>query len=192
MKTKTIKFDQAGIISIDDNTANIFTIILGSFLIAVLAQISIPLPFTPIPITGQTIGVILVGGLLGARRGAMAVLTYLMEGAIGLPVFAQMKAGAHVLVGPTAGYLWGFVFAAFLIGYLAEKGWTVKPTSSFFSCFAATTLILVLGTLYLAAFSVGFNEALIMGFYPFLVGDVVKSAICAGLITGIRKISYSN
>ena len=188
MKTKTITFDQAGIISIDDNTANIFTIILGSFLIAVLAQISIPIPFTPIPITGQTIGVVLVGGLLGARRGAMAVLTYLMEGAIGLPVFAQMKAGAHVLVGPTAGYLWGFVFAAFLIGYLAEKGWT-KPTSSFFSCFAATTLILVLGTLYLAAFSVGFNEALIMGFYPFLVGDVVKSAICAGLITGIRKIS---
>ena len=188
MKTKTIKFDQAGIISIDDNTANIFTIILGSFLIAVLAQISIPLPFTPIPITGQTIGVILVGGLLGARRGAMAVLTYLMEGAIGLPVFAQMKAGAHVLVGPTAGYLWGFVFAAFLIGYLAEKGWTVKPTSSFFSCFAATTLILVLGTLYLAAFSVGFNEALIMGFYPFLVGGMIKSAICAGLITGIRKI----
>ena len=189
MKTKTITFDQAGIISIDDNTANIFTIILGSFLIAVLAQISIPLPFTPIPITGQTIGVILVGGLLGARRGAMAVLTYLMEGAIGLPVFAQMKAGAHVLVGPTAGYLWGFVFAAFLIGYLAEKGWTVKPTSSFFSCFAATTLILVLGTLYLAAFSVGFNKALIMGFHPFLVGDVVKSAICAGLITRIRKIS---
>jgi len=189
MKTKTITFDQAGILSIDDNTANIFTIILGSFLIAVLAQISIPLPFTPIPITGQTIGVVLVGGLLGARRGAMAVLTYLMEGAIGLPVFAQMKAGAHVLVGPTAGYLWGFVFAAFLIGYLAEKGWTVKPTSSFFSCFVATTLILVLGTLYLAAFSVGFNEALIMGFYPFLVGDVVKSAICGGLITGIRKIS---
>jgi len=189
MKTKTISFDQSGILTLDDNTANIFTIILGSFLIAVLAQISIPLPFTPIPITGQTIGVILVGGLLGARRGAMAVLTYLMEGAIGLPVFAQMKAGAHVLVGPTAGYLWGFVFAAFLIGYLAEKGWTVKPTSSFFSCFAATTLILVLGTLYLAAFSVGFNEALIMGFYPFLVGDVVKSAICAGLITGIRKIS---
>jgi biotin transport system substrate-specific component len=189
MKTKTITFDQAGILSIDDNTANIFTIILGSFLIAVLAQISIPIPFTPIPITGQTIGVILVGGLLGARRGAMAVFTYLMEGAIGLPVFAQMKAGAHVLVGPTAGYLWGFVFAAFLIGYLAEKGWTVKPTSSFFSCFAATTLILVLGTLYLAAFSVGFNEALIMGFYPFLVVDVVKSAICSGLITGIRKIS---
>ena len=119
----------------------------------------------------------------------MAVLAYLMEGAIGLPVFAQMKAGAHVLVGPTAGYLWGFIFAAFLIGYLAENGFTTKPVSSFLSCLVATTLILILGTLYLSAFNVGFNEALIMGFYPFLVGDVVKSAICAGLITGIRKIS---
>ncbi len=100
-----------------------------------------------------------------------------------------MKAGAHVLVGPTAGYLWGFIFAAFLIGYLAENGFTTKPISSFLSCLVATTLILILGTLYLSAFNVGFNEALIMGFYPFLVGDVVKSAICAGLITGIRKIS---
>ncbi len=187
MKTKTISFDQTGILEIDDNTANIFAILLGSLLIAVLAQVSIPVPFSPVPITGQTIGVVLVGGLLGARRGAMAVLTYLIEGAMGLPVFAQMKAGAHVLVGPTAGYLWGFVFAAFLIGYLAEKGWTVKPVFSFLSCFAATTLILVLGTLYLAAFKLGFNEAMVMGFYPFLVGDVIKSAVCAGLITGVRK-----
>tara|TARA_B100000029_G_scaffold242616_1_gene239885 strand:- start:6795 stop:7361 length:567 start_codon:yes stop_codon:yes gene_type:complete len=187
MKTKTISFDQTGILEIDDNTANIFAILLGSLLIAVLAQVSIPVPFSPVPITGQTIGVVLVGGLLGARRGAMAVLAYLMEGAMGLPVFAQMKAGAHVLVGPTAGYLWGFVFAAFLIGYLAEKGWTVKPVFSFLSCFAATTLILVLGTLYLAAFKLGFNEAMVMGFYPFLVGDVIKSAVCAGLITGVRK-----
>lgn len=187
MKTKTISFDQTGILEIDDNTANIFAILLGSLLIAVLAQVSIPVPFSPVPITGQTIGVVLVGGLLGARRGAMAVLAYLMEGAMGLPVFAQMKAGAHVLVGPTAGYLWGFVFAAFLIGYLAEKGWTVKPVFSFLSCFAATTLILVLGTLYLAAFKLGFNKAMVMGFYPFLVGDVIKSAVCAGLITGVRK-----
>jgi len=186
MKTKTISFDQSGILEIDDNTANIFSILLGSLLIAVLAQVSISVPFSPVPITGQTIGVVLVGGLLGARRGAMAVLAYLMEGAMGLPVFAQMKAGAHVLVGPTAGYLWGFVFAAFLIGYLAEKGWTIKPAFSFLSCFAATTLILVLGTLYLATL-VGFNEALVMGFYPFLVGDVVKSTVCAGLFTGVRK-----
>jgi biotin transporter BioY len=66
---------------------------------------------------------------------------------------------------------------------------TIKPVFSFLSCFAATTLILILGTLYLATFQLGFNEALIMGFYPFLVGDVVKSALCAGLITGLRRLS---
>ncbi|MBT4555646.1 MAG: biotin transporter BioY, partial [Candidatus Marinimicrobia bacterium] len=111
MKTKTISFDQSGILTLDDNTANIFSILLGSLFIAVMAQISIPIPFSPIPITGQTIAVVLLGGLLGARHGAMAVLAYLIEGAIGLPVFAQMKAGVLVLVGPSAGYLWGFVFA---------------------------------------------------------------------------------
>ena len=189
MKTKSIAFYQAGVLSIDTKTANIFSIFLGSLLIAVLAQISIPVPFSPVPITGQTIGVVLLGGLLGARRGTMAVLAYLMEGAMGFPVFANMQAGAHVLVGPTAGYLWGFVLAAFLIGYLAENGLTIKPVSSFLSCFAATTLILILGTLYLAMFKLGFNEALIMGLYPFLVGDVVKSALCAGLITGFRRLS---
>ncbi|MBL51692.1 MAG: biotin transporter BioY [Candidatus Marinimicrobia bacterium] len=188
MKTKIISFDQTGILSIDDKSLNIFAIILGSLLIAVLAQISIPIPFSPIPITGQTIGVILVGGILGSKRGTLAVLAYLMEGALGFPVFAQMKAGVHVLVGPTAGYLWGFVFAAFLIGYLTEKGWTMKPITSFLSCFAATTLILIAGTLYLAAFKLEFSKALVMGFYPFLVGDVVKSTICAILISGLRRI----
>ena len=187
MKTKTISFDQSGILTLDDNTANIFSILFGSLFIAVMAQISIPIPFSPIPITGQTIAVVLLGGLLGARHGAMAVLAYLIEGAIGLPVFAQMKAGVLVLVGPSAGYLWGFVFAAFLIGYLAENGYTTSLVSSFISCFVATTLILVLGTLYLALFYTGFNEALRMGFYPFLIGDVVKSLLCAGLILGLRK-----
>lgn len=187
MKTKAISFDQAGILTIDDNSANIFAILLGSLFIGVMAQIAISVPFSPIPITGQTVAVILLGGLLGARRGAMSVLVYLMEGALGLPVFAHMKAGPAVLVGPTAGYLWGFVFAAFLIGYLTEKGFTSKPISSFLSCFAATTLILILGSLYLAIFNIGFNEAMLMGFYPFLIGDVVKSLLCAGLILGIRK-----
>ena len=188
MKTKIILFDDTGVLSIDDKTANIFTILIGSLLIGILAQISIPIPFSPVPITGQTIGVVLVGALLGSKKGALSVLCYLMEGAVGIPVFAQMKAGAHVLVGPTAGYLWGFVIAAFLIGYLAENGLTSKPLNSFLSCFAATTLILIIGTIYLAAFKLGFNDALFMGFYPFLVGDVVKSAVCAVLITSIRKI----
>ena len=188
MKTKTISFDHTGILALDDGTTNIIAIILGSLMIAVMAQFSIPIPFSPIPITGQTIGVVLVGGVLGAKRGSIAVLTYLMEGAIGIPVFAQMKAGVNVLVGPTAGYLWGFVVSAFLIGYLAEKGWTLKPVTSFLSCFAATTLILISGTLYLIVLKVGFTEALTIGFYPFLIGDIVKSTISAAIIFGVRKL----
>ncbi len=188
MKTKIISFDQQGIILIDEKFVNIYAIILGSLFIAILAQVSIPLPFSPVPITGQTIGVILVGGLLGAKLGVISVLCYLMEGAIGIPVFAQMKAGIHVLLGPTAGYLWGFVGAAFLMGCLAEKGFTKKPLTSFISCFAATTLILIIGTFYLAYFKVDLNQALIMGFYPFLVGDIFKSFLCTGLLISIRKI----
>ena len=76
MKTKTILFDDTGILSIDDKTANIFTILIGSLLIGILAQVSIPIPFSPVPITGQTIGVVLVGALLGSKKGALSVLCY--------------------------------------------------------------------------------------------------------------------
>ena len=186
MKEKTISFDDTGILVISDRLANFFVIILGSLLIGLLAQFSIPVPFSPVPITGQTIGVVLVGGILGAKSGSLSILCYIFEGAIGIPVFAGMKSGMHILVGPTAGYLWAFIIAAYITGLLTEKGYTRKPLGSFLSCFTATTLILVVGALYLAIFS-GLNDALIMGFYPFLVGDVVKSSICAVLLTTFRK-----
>ena len=188
MKNKSILFNANNTLLIDSKSANTIAILIGSLLIGILAQISIPIPFSPVPITGQTIGVVLVGGVLGSKRGAISIMCYLLEGSLGLPVFANMKAGAHVLIGPTGGYLWGFIVAAFLIGYLAENGLTSKPLHSFLSCFAATTLILILGTIYLAAFKIGLSEALVMGFYPFLVGDVIKSTACAVLITSIRKI----
>ena len=75
----------------------------------------------PVPITGQTIGVVLVGSLLGSKKGALCILLYLMEGSLGLPVFANMSAGAHVLIGPTGGYLWGFIIGAMIMGYSKEK-----------------------------------------------------------------------
>jgi biotin transport system substrate-specific component len=187
MKEKTISFNHLGVLSIDTPIAKLFAVLIGSLVIAALAQISIQVPFSPVPITGQTIGVILVGGILGAKRGAFAVMTYLVEGAIGLSVFADFKAGTQVLVGPTAGYLWAFIPAAYLTGYATEKGFTIKPVTCFLTCFTFTTLILVSGTAFLILFNFGFKEALIMGFYPFLVGDVVKSAVCAVLFTGIRK-----
>ena len=105
MKEKTISFDDTGILVISDRLANFFVIILGSLLIGLLAQFSIPVPFSPVPITGQTIGVVLVGGILGAKKGSLSILCYIFEGAIGIPVFAGMKSGMRILVGPTAGYL---------------------------------------------------------------------------------------
>ena len=127
-----------------------------------------------------------LGGILGAKKGSLSILCYIFEGAIGIPVFAGMKSGMHILVGPTAGDLWAFIIAAYITGLLTEKGYTKKPLGSFLSCFTATTLILVVGALYLAIFS-GLNDALIMGFYQFLVGDVVKSSISAVLLTTFRK-----
>ena len=188
MKTRTIYFDHQGILTNDERVTNIFLIIFGSLLIALLAQISIPLPFSPVPITGQTVGVILVGGLLGANRGALSILCYIFEGAIGLPVFAQMKAGVHVLIGPTAGYLYAFIFAAFLMGYLSEKGFTLRLHLCFLSCLLATALILAVGTIYLASFTLSFDTAFVMGFYPFMVGGILKSIICAVILIGIRKL----
>ncbi len=187
MKVKTISFNHTGVISIDTPIAKMFAVLVGSLVIAALAQISIPVPFSPVPITGQTIGVIMVGGLLGSKHGAFAVMAYLLEGASGIPVFAEFKAGAHVLVGPTAGYLWAFIPAAYLTGYCAEKGFTLKPVTSFLTCFVSTTLILLSGTAFLALFNLGFEKALLLGFYPFLVGDVVKSVVSAAMLTAVRK-----
>lgn len=189
MKTQTISLDKFGILSIDNRFEIIFSVVLGSLFIAVFAQISIPLPFSPIPITGQTVAVLLLGGLLGSRCSAMAVLTYLMEGALGLPVFANMKTGAHILMGPTAGYLWGFVIAAFFIGYISEKGFNKSIISSFLYCVLATMIILASGVFYLSIFKVGFTQAMRIGFYPFVIGGIIKSLICASVFTGVKKLN---
>ncbi len=187
MKTSEISFNSSGILKIDTKSLNVIMILFSSFLIAVLAQISIPIPFSPVPITGQTIGVVLVGSLLGSKKGAAAISLYILEGVMGLPVFAQMKAGPHVLFGPTAGYIYGFVIAAYIAGIFSEKGFTKNPTQCFVSCFISTTIILLSGALYLAFFR-GINDALILGFYPFLIGDVIKSGATALLIISLRRV----
>src|SRR5688572_28776161 len=99
----------------------------GSLLIAAAAQLKVFLPFTPVPVTGQTFAVLLIGALYGARRGAATAMTYLALGVMGLPVFSAAPPGPAALVSPTAGYLAGFVVAAFVTGSLSEKGWDRKP-----------------------------------------------------------------
>jgi biotin transport system substrate-specific component len=163
----------------------------GSLLLAAGARISFWLPFSPVPITAQTLAVLLVGSVLGPWRGAAAVTAYLAQGAAGLPVFAA-GAGIGYLLGPTGGYLLGFVPAAWLAGYLVAA----SPNRSHLRMVAAMALadaaIFVPGVLWLATV-VGLRNALAAGLLPFLPGELYKIPLAAaGLPVGwelLRRIS---
>lgn len=152
-------------------------ILAGSLLIALTAQIEIPM--WPVPITGQTFGVLLVGALLGSRRGALGVLTYLAYGFIGLPVFAGGAAGIARLFGPTGGYLLGFVATAFVVGWLSERGWDRRTLTTAAAMVVGNLVIYTFGVTWLSTF-VGWETAVNVGLVRFLVGDAVKIAL-AGL-----------
>ena len=188
MKNNSILFKSFNSLPIDKNVLEMFKILIGSLTIGLLAQLSLPVPFSPVPITGQTIGVVLVGSLLGSKKGALCILLYLMEGSLGLPVFANMSAGPHILIGPTAGYLWGFIIAAFIMGIFKENQFLQNLYSCFLACFICTTIILITGAFYLAILTQDIGKALYLGFYPFLIGDIVKSLMCTIIIQGSRKI----
>lgn len=151
----------------------------GSMLIALMAQIEIPL--LPVPITGQTLAVLLIGALFGSRLGALTVLTYLAYGAVGLPVFAGGGAGAAVLLGPTAGYLAGFVIAAFVTGWLAERGWDRNFWRTAVAMTIGTLIIYLPGVLWLSQF-VGWDQVFVLGIIPFLIGDLLKVILAAILL----------
>lgn len=160
---------------------NLTLVVGASLLVAVSAQVAVSLPFTPVPVTAQTLAVLLVGAILGSSRGALAILTYLAEGSVGLPVFAGGKAGLAVLAGPTGGYLIGFVIAAFVTGYLAERRWDRNIVTSFLAMSIGNIIIFAFGLLILGSY-VGFNKVLALGFSPFLVGDIVKLALATLLL----------
>ncbi len=159
---------------------------LFAALIALLAQISIPLPFSPVPITGQTFGIFLVGSLLEGKWGAAAVLIYLLLGAVGLPVFHQFQGGLHILLGPTGGFLWGFVLGCYLLGKITEK----KNTSGIMilGMFLCMAVYFALGALYLAFVAgLSFNQALLAGVVPFLPLDTIKLLAAAALSRAVRQ-----
>ncbi len=166
---------------------NIGLILAGSVLVALCAQVAIPLPFSPVPVTGQTFGVLLVGALLGSRRGALALLTYVVEGIAGLPVFALGKVGPAILLGPTGGYLVGFIAAAWLVGYLSERGMDRRLWSSVVSMTAGTAVILFFGVTWLCPFT-GLGSALALGCFPFLPGAVAKILLAAALLPAGWKL----
>lgn len=160
------------------NTAGL--ILGGSLFVALAAQVSVPM--YPVPMTLQTLAILIVGLTYGARLGALTLLAYLAEGAMGLPVFAGGGNGAS-LVGPTAGFLFGFVPMAYLAGLAAEKGLARGLIGTTVAGAVVTLLVFVPGVAWLSTF-IGFETAVQVGMLPFLVGMVVKSAIAAMVVRG--------
>ena len=158
---------------------DVLLVVAGSLLVAALAQIEIPLPFTPVPITGQTFGVLLIGAAFGSKRGAASLILYLLEGGIGLPFFAGGSSGLRILTGPTAGYLAGFVVAAYVVGWLAERGLERSVRTSILPFLAGTFIIYVFGVAWLGIVLKSFNQALALGLIPFLIGDAIKLILAA-------------
>lgn len=157
-------------------TSDVGLIISGSILLAALAQIVVRLPFTPVPITGQTYGVLLIGALLGRWRGALSVVLYLLEARLGLPVLAGGVSG--LAWGPTSGYLLGFVAAAVMIGWLSERGWDRRFVSMVLAMLCGEAVIYLCGLSWLASF-VGWSRVFALGFWPFVPGDVAKLLLAA-------------
>jgi len=156
-------------------------VMIMSWAIAVCARFCVPLPFTPVPLTGSTLGVLGAGALLGPRRGGAAAALYLLQGGCGLPFFAGGAAGWACLLGPTGGYLLGFVPGAWLAGLLAQRGWDRRTASNLALLLAGSAVILACGLVGLARF-VPAGRLLSVGLYPFLVGDLFKSGVCAALL----------
>ncbi len=159
-----------------------------ALLTALAAQISIPLGFTPVPITGQTFAVLLAGGVLGARRGALSMGLYVALGAIGLPFYADGAGGWTAATGATAGYLVGFVVAALIVGAMADRGQDRKLSTSLPAFLTGSLVIYGIGAGWLAydlglplTAAAGDPSAVAFGVAPFLVGDVAK-ALLAGVL----------
>ena len=151
---------------------DLLLVVFGSLFVAACAQIAIPMPFTPVPLTGQTFAVLLVGAALGSKRGASSLGLYTVAGALGLPFFAGGKSG---LSGPTLGYLFGFIVAAYVIGLLAEHGLDRSLRTSCLPFLLGTAVIYLCGAAWLAI-SLGMTpqQAIAAGVLPFLIGDAIK------------------
>ena len=156
-------------------------ILIGTALIALCARISITIPGNPVPITGQTFGVLLSAGALGFRRGVAASALYLAIGAIGLPVFAEGKHGTAIIFGATGGYLIGFVLASAIIGRLAELGWDRNLLGSIGAMVIGSAVIYAFGVPWLAYTVLGgdLGQAIQVGMVPYLLWDAVKLTLAA-------------
>ncbi len=162
---------------------SILLVVGASALVGLAAQVEVPM--VPVPMSLQTLAISVVGLTLGARLAGAALLTYLAEGAMGLPVFAGGSGGLVHLFGPTAGFLWGFVAMAALTGLLAERGMARGFGRMFAAAIVPGTLLFVPGVAWLwAATPLDLQGAVMAGMVPFLIGDLVKSALAALIVAG--------
>ena len=162
-------------------------LLLGTAFLAAAARIAIPLPFTPVPITAQTLAVLLIGALYGSRMGPATVLAYIAEGTAGLPVFASGHAGPGELVGPTGGYLVGFVLAAYLVGLIVERdgGRSILLTIAAF--ILGDAVLMLAGALWLT-YLAGPTAAWTGGVLPFLPGEALKVAVATAVVSSGRRV----
>jgi len=162
-------------------------VVLFSAFVALTAQVEIPL--WPVPLTLQTLGVLFTGAVLGSQRGALALLLYLTEGALGLPVFAGGASGVGYMLGPTGGYLVGFVVAAGVVGWLAQRGWDRRLVWATVAMVIGNVIIYVCGVAWLALFLGDLWGALVKGMLLFVVGDLIKIAVAALTLPGGWKLA---
>jgi biotin transport system substrate-specific component len=164
----------------------VILVALGTALLTLSAKVNLPLPY--VPMTLQTLAVLVIGAAYGAGLGTATVVAYLAEGAMGLPVFAGPVGGLAPLFGPTAGYLFGFVAAAFVTGWLSERGWDRSVLRLFVAMAFGHLLILAAGFGWLAfGMKLGVEKAWLVGIVPFIAGSLIKNALGAALLPAIRR-----
>ncbi len=157
-------------------------VVVFSAFVALTAQVSLPL--LPVPLTLQTLGVLFTGAVLGSKRGTLALLLYVAEGAIGLPVFAGGLSGIGVLIGPTGGYLVGFIVAAGVVGLLAERGWDRRLIGAALAMVVGNLVIYAFGVAWLTVVLGDLRTALVQGMLIFIIGDLIKIVIAALALPG--------
>jgi biotin transport system substrate-specific component len=154
-------------------------IVAGSLLLAASAWIEVPM--IPVPMTMQTFALLLIGAFYGSRLAFATACAYLFEGALGLPVFSGGAGGPQHLIGPTAGYLIMFPFAAAFVGYAFERGWTANMYAIFGAMIVSHAIVFLGGVIWLAAF-MGLSAAIAAGFTPFILGSLVKSGLAVAVV----------
>ena len=169
---------------------NVVLVTLGVLLTALLAQVSVPVPGSPVPITGQTLAVVLTAAALGPMRGVAVQVFYILAALVGLPFYSEASGGFEVVFGATGGYVIGFIPAAYLIGLAAKHGADRNPLKSIPLFIAGQAVIFAVGVPWLAV-STGMtaSQALEAGFYPFILGGLVKAAVAAVVLGGAWKLT---